>query len=154
MKKSLEKKSKKQTVKSTEAEEAPGIDMWTIVKTISQTKKKIELNEETSKAYDAYNINKAFSLYPDTIVYANEMNRNYFLSKNVQYDYLINSIRSKNRYAEWVKKKKDSQFNKDIDAIREYYGYSDSKARTALSILSEQQIAIIKQKLEKGGIVK
>lgn len=128
--------------------------MWSFVKSISQTKKKIELTEETTKAYDAYNINKAFSLYPDTILYANEMNMNYHLPKNLQYDYLINSIRSKNRYAEWVKKEKKSQFNTDIDAIKEYYKYSDSKARTALSILSKQQIAIIKEKLEKGGIVK
>lgn len=128
--------------------------MWSFVKSISQTKKKIELTEETTKAYNAYNINTAFSLYPDTILYANEMNMNYQLPKNLQYDYLINSIRSKNRYAEWVKKEKNSQFNKDIDAIKEYYKYSDSKARTALSILSKQQIAIIKEKIEKGGIVK
>lgn len=153
MKKSLEKKSKKQT-ETWEENETPKIDMWSFVKSISKTKEYIEINDDNIKAYDAYNINKAFSLYTDTLVYANEMNRFYFLPKKVQYDYLINSIRSQNRYAKWVKKEKDSQFNLDLEAIKEFYGYSDSKARTALSLLSKEQIATIKEKLEKGGVAK
>jgi hypothetical protein len=42
----------------------------------------------------------------------------------------------------------------NILAIQEYYGYSYKKAVSALLILTDKQIAIIKQKIEKGGIVK
>jgi hypothetical protein len=42
----------------------------------------------------------------------------------------------------------------NILAIQEYYGYSYKKAVLALTILTDKQIAIIKQKIEKGGIVK
>ena len=152
MKKPLEKKSRKQTEKLTE-QETPKIDLWTFVNSINKNKKYI-YNEETKSEYDPWKINKAFSLYHDTVPYANEMNRYYFLDKKLQYDYLINSIRSQNRYAKWVKKDKDSQFNKDLEAVKEFYGYGDSKARTALSLLSNKQIATIKEKLEKGGVAK
>lgn len=134
--------------------EEPKIDPWTYVDSISKNKKYIPITEETEKAYDAYIINKALSFFPDTLAYANEMNTYYFLPKNLQYDYLINSIRSKSRYAKWVKKDKDSTYNKDIAAVKEYYKCSESKARSALSILTKQQLAIIKQKLEKGGVAK
>jgi hypothetical protein len=78
------------------------------------------------------------------------MNLYYNLPKVLQHDYLINSIRPRSRYEKWPKAEKSS----DIDAIKEYYKYSDAKARSALSILSKGQLAIIKEKLEKGGITK
>ena len=149
-KRSLEKKTKAPT----EEPEVPQITMWTYVDSISKNKRYIPLTEETEKAYDPYNINKALSLFPDTLAYANEMNRYYSLPKNLQYDYLINSIRSNSRYAKWVKKDKDSTYNKDIAIVKEFYKCSESKARSALSILTKEQLAIIKQKLEKGGVAK
>jgi hypothetical protein len=33
----------------------------------------------------------------------------------------------------------------------QYYDYSKQKAMTALSILTDEQLAMIKKKLEKGG---
>ena len=35
--------------------------------------------------------------------------------------------------------------------VKEYFGYSDSKAVDALSILTEDQLVMIKEKLFKGG---
>ena len=134
--------------------ETPQITPWTYVDSISKNKRYIPITEDTEKAYDAYVINKALSFFPDTLAYANEMNTFYSLPKRLQYDYLINSIRSQGRYAKWVKKDKDSTFNKDIATVQEYYKCSESKARSALSILTKQQLAIIKQKLEKGGVAK
>ena len=151
-KRGLEKKTK--VKEPVEVSEEPQIDVWTYVNSISKNKKYVPITEETQKAYDPYTINKALSLYPESLPYANEMNEFYFLPKNLQYDYLINSVRSNSRYAKWVKKDKDSTYNKDIAMIREYYNYSESKARSAISILTKQQLAIIKQKLEKGGVAK
>jgi hypothetical protein len=142
----------KKNSESTSEETTPKFDMWSFVNDISKGKKYL-FSEETQKAYDAYNINKAFSLYPDTFLHASEMNRCYNLPLKLQHDYLINSIRPKSRYAKWVKYDKKSEKHKNILAIQEYFGYSHQKASVALSILTDNQIAIIKQKLEKGGIV-
>jgi hypothetical protein len=127
--------------------------MWTFVNDLSKGKKYL-FNEETQEEYNPFNINKAFSLYIDTLLYAQTMNRYYNLPKKLQHDYLINSIRSQSRYAKWVKYDKESKRHMNILAIQEYYGYSYKKAVSALSILTDKQIAIIKQKIEKGGIVK
>jgi hypothetical protein len=37
-----------------------------------------------------------------------------------------------------------------LDTVKEYYGYSDSKAVEALKVLSEDQIAAMKKQLIKG----
>jgi len=144
--------TKQKTSSQPKIEEVPAekkFDVFTFVGDISKGKKNL-FSEETADKYDAYIINKAFSLTADTILYANDMNLYYNLPKVLQHDYLINSIRPRSRYEKWPKAEKSS----DIDAIKEYYKYSDAKARSALSILSKGQLAIIKEKLEKGGITK
>lgn len=97
--------------------------------------------------YQPWMVNKAFSYHKDTILYANEMNKFGHLDKIMQYYYLLNSIRPQKRFAKWVKK----QDSNDLEIVKEYYGYSNEKAQTALSLLSPEQIKMIKQKLEKGG---
>lgn len=126
--------------------------MWSFVNDISKGKKYL-FNEETQVHYKPFHINKAFSLYMDTFNNAYEMNIHYNLPKKLQHDYLINSIRPKSRYAKWVKYDDKSAKHQNILAIQEYYGYSHKKAAQVLPILTKQQLAIIKQKLEKGGIV-
>ncbi len=144
--------SAKKSSESTSEETTPKFDMWTFVNDISKGKKYL-FNEETQKEYNSFNINKAFSLYIDTIYYASMMNSRYNLPKKLQHDYLINSIRPQSRYAKWVKYDDKSAKHQNILAIQEYYGYSHKKAAQVLPILTKQQLAIIKQKLEKGGIV-
>ena len=89
--------------------------------------------------------NRALSYYPDTILYAQEMNINGHIDKKMQYNYFINNIRPAKRFAKWIKKKE----NNDIDAVRNYYNYNYKLAKIAVSILSEEQLKIIKKKLEK-----
>jgi hypothetical protein len=35
--------------------------------------------------------------------------------------------------------------------VKEYYGYSNEKAKTVLDILTKDQLKLIKEKLYKGG---
>jgi hypothetical protein len=142
---------KKQSLTETEEPVKAELDVFTFIKAISTKKNVISLDEENIKKYDPFMINKAFSLSLDTVMYANEMNAHYNVSKPQHYDYFINSnIRPRNRYEKWPKKID----NQNLELIKEYYKYSDAKARTALSILGDKELAIIKQKLEKGGIAK
>ena len=50
-------------------------------------------------------------------------------------------------FAPWLKANK----LKDLEYVKEYYGYSDVKAKSALEILSDEQINTIKNRLNKGG---
>jgi hypothetical protein len=71
----------------------------------------------------------------------------HFLPKKMQYDFYLNTLRKKNRFSPWVKKDKI----KDLECIKQYYGYSNEKASQALKILNNTQLDFIKQKIEKGG---
>jgi hypothetical protein len=119
---------------------------------ISHTKKDLIRNSEdpirAEKDYNAYIINKGLSYFIDTVLYANEMNMCHHLDGKLQNDYLINIIRPKKRFAKWVKKLSED----DLEVVKTYYGYNDEKARQALSILSDEQLILIKEKQYKGGM--
>ena len=99
------------------------------------------------KKYSPYIINKCIAPFNDTIMFVNEINMRHHLENKLQYDFLLNTIRPKNRFAPWVRGSKI----KDLEFIKEYYGYSNEKAKVALQILSNDQIKTIKDSLSKGG---
>ena len=87
-------------------------------------------------------------MHYDCIAQANEMNGYHFLDKKVQFHFLINSIRKKKRFGgKWLSQSK----LKNLEYVKEYYGYSNEKAKQALDILNEKQIEEIKMSLSKGG---
>ena len=99
------------------------------------------------KHYPPYIVNKCLSHHMDTVMYANEMNLYPNLDKKLQYNFLINTVRSRKRFSPWDKKEKMN----DLEVVKQYYGYSNEKARQALNILTPDQIDFIKTKLNKGG---
>ena len=111
-------------------------------------KKDLIVDELTEKDYIPFLINRSLSYHKDCIIYANEMNRRHFLDKKLQNHFLINTIRSHKRpFAKWVKSEK----SEDIECVKLIYGLSDSKAREALRLLSDEQIQKLKEKTETGG---
>ena len=105
-------------------------------------------DEVWQKKYPAYIINRCLSMFWDTLPEANEMNGYHFLSNKVQFDFLLNSIRKKKRFGgRWLKQAK----LKNLEYVKEYYGYSNEKAREAINILTDEQIEDIKLSLFKGG---
>jgi hypothetical protein len=83
----------------------------------------------------------------DTAIYANEMNARYHLDFQLQFDFLINTIRPRKRYNKWLK----AETVEVLDVIQEYYGYSINKARQVLPLLTADQLRYIKERLNKGG---
>lgn len=114
---------------------------------INLTKKDIMVDDICEKDYNSFMVNRGLSYFPDTVVIANEMNRHHQIDNKLQYHFFINMIRKRKRFSKWAKANKES----DIDAVKEYYGYSNEKARQALTLLSPDQITIIKNKVSKGG---
>ena len=116
---------------------------------INQTKQNL-IEEDTSliKEYPPYIINKCLSGQVDTILFANEMNMNHQLDKDMQYSFFLNTIRKKKRFSPWLRKDEV----KDLECVKQYYGYSNEKASQALKILTKEQLNFIKKRLDIGGI--
>lgn len=116
---------------------------------INQTKENLLDSEDAGweKNYPPYVINKCMSQHIDTVMYANEMNQWGQLPNKLQYDFFINTVRPRKRFSPWAKKEKMN----DLEIVKQYYGYSNEKARQALSILTPDQLSFIKSKLDKGG---
>jgi len=102
------------------------------------------------KEYNAYMMNRYLSMAPDTILFAQEMNQRYNLPKALQYDYLRSAIRKKKRFFKYTKSEKEEH----LGIVREYFGYSISKAKEALELLSTEDLEYIEGKLDKGGAKK
>ena len=107
-------------------------------------------DESVEKEYTPFVINRCLSYFVDTILYANEMNQRNQLSKKMQFDYLLNSIRKNKRYSKWLKRESE----KNLDIVKEFYGYSDTKAREILDIITEDDLVWMRQKLDTGGVGK
>lgn len=120
------------------------------VNSINFTKKNLmrgsENDELAEKGYAPYLTNKSLSYFTDTLLYANEMNKLHFLDNKLQYEFFLNSIRKKKRFAKWAKADK----NDDLVMISEYYQISLSKAKEAIRILSHEQLSTIRNKMEQG----
>jgi len=99
------------------------------------------------KSYSPFLTNRALSYHNDTVFFANEMNTRHHLDNLLQYDFLLNIVRPKKRYAKWSKKDNDG----DVLIVKEYFGYNDTKARQALAILTPEQLTTIRITLQKGG---
>ena len=117
------------------------------LKAINETKKDIMVDDIAEKEYNPFIINRGLSFFKDTILYANEMNRYHHLDHRVQFDFFINIIRKKKRWSKWIK----ASDIDNLELIKEYYGYSNEKAKSALSLMSNEQIEKLKQRIYKGG---
>lgn len=121
------------------------------VNAINMSKKDLIRDSENpelmEKLYKPYVINKAFSYFVDTVLYANEMNIRHELDNLLQNDYYLNSIRKGKRFSKWHKREEDS----DVEAIKEYYKVNHFKALEILTVLSKEQVDQIKIRIIKGG---
>ena len=120
------------------------------LKAINQSKEKLMDSEDEvwEKKYPAYVVNKCLApTGKEECLLVNEMNMNHHMDKKLQFDFLINSLRKRKRYTPWLKAKKI----KNLEYVKEYYGYSNEKAKSALNILNDEQIKTIKDSLSKGG---
>jgi len=107
----------------------------------------IKENPDIVKQYPPFIVNKCLSGHLDCVLFANEMNKNSHLDKDMQYSFYLNSLRKRKRFSPWLRKDKIT----DLDIVKQYYGYSNEKAMQALKILSKDQIDFIKKRLDIGG---
>ena len=103
--------------------------------------------ETVKKKYSPFIVNRCLSFFPDTIIQVNNMNANAHLDKDIQFEYLRTSTRSRSRFSPWEKKGKHA----DLDLVKEYYGYSNTKAYQVLDLLTEEDLDIMRESMYTGG---
>ena len=114
---------------------------------INFTKENLIEDPDAISSYPPYIINRCLSGHLDTVLFANEMNRYVNLDKDLQYTFYLNTLRKRKRFSPWLKKEQIE----NLDLVKKHYGYSNEKAKQALTILSKVQLAFIKSKFETGG---
>ena len=107
-------------------------------------------DESVEKGYTPFVVNRCLSYFIDTVLYANEMNLRPETDKKMQFDYLQTTIRKNKRYSKWLKQ----ESIENLDIIKEYYGYSDVKAKEVMDILTPKDIEYMRNKLSIGGVGK
>lgn len=118
------------------------------INSINNTKVNLmDQDEEAETKYNSFLTNRSLSYFPDTVLMSNEMNRLHHLDNKMQYDFLINIVRKKKRFSKWDKPEQRD----GIECVKRYFGYSETKAKQVVGLLSESQITTIKSKVSIGG---
>ena len=120
------------------------------IKAINESKDIMKNDPLAEKDYIPFLVNRGLSFFQDTILQVNEMNRNHFLDNKLQFDFLINNIRSRKRWSKWLKPDKID----NLELVKTYFGFGNEKAKEALEVLTSENIEEIKSKLAKGGMEK
>ena len=120
------------------------------INSINYTKDNLMRNSDNDQlsesGYVPFITNKTLSYFTDTLFYSNEINQHHHADNKLQYEYLLNSIRPKKRFAKWVK----TMDSDDLEIVKLYFGYSTQKAMQALNILSPKQLEKITKKVTRG----
>jgi len=114
---------------------------------INYSKEDLIVDDITEKQYVPYMVNRGLSYFQDTVLFANEMNKNHHLDHLLQFHFFINIVRKKKRFSKWAK----PESSDDVEVVKQYYGYSNEKARQACKLLTPDQIIELKKKVNKGG---
>lgn len=109
---------------------------------------KTEIDESLiEKEYNPFMVNRGLSYFNDTVMWANEMNMKSFLDKDMQYKFLLNTVKKGKRFGKWAKTEKDET----IDMLVEYYQVNRQRAQEISRLLNTKQLQTIKEKMFKGG---
>lgn len=104
-------------------------------------------DNKSEKLYTPFIVNRCLSYFTDTILYANEMNRNPHVDNKLQYDYFLNSVRKRKRFSRWMKQESPD----DLEFIKEHFNYSNKKAKEAIEVLGDAGIKSLKENYSRGG---
>lgn len=121
---------------------------WRYENSINFTKQHFDVESKLLDfKYAAWNINKYFSNFQDTIAHADNMNKAAHIDLQLHFDYMFHAVRKKKRFFKGQKASKDAEF----ESVKQYYKYNNKRTEEVMNILSQDQIDIIAKRQEKGG---
>lgn len=115
---------------------------------INDNKKDLFEDPQAEKDYNPFLVNRGLSYFPDTILFANEMNVKRDTPKQWQFDFLRLAISKKKRFSKWHKKEVATDL---IKLICKHYKYSEQRAYEVMDILTPDQIESIRKQYDTGG---
>tara|TARA_S200002703_G_scaffold2466_2_gene3872 strand:+ start:43667 stop:44032 length:366 start_codon:yes stop_codon:yes gene_type:complete len=118
--------------------------IFDVIKNISASKDTVNFEEDD---YNTHVVNKSFSLFVDTVLYANEMNMRPDLSANKNYAFMFNSVRKRKRFSKWPKNKA----TKDEELVSKIYKYNQHKTKQVMKLLKEDDLQVLRDLYEEGG---
>lgn len=124
------------------------MDPFTFLNSVNSSKEDIMMSDEDEASYKPFLTNRALSYHLDSIFYANEMNINSHLDSRLQYQYYLNSLPKRKRFSKWAKE----ETSEDLSLVMDFFGYSRRHAIEALKLLSADDLSVMKQKLNRGGV--
>ena len=107
-----------------------------------------EKESEADKIYVPFIVNRSFSYFVDSILYSNEINQYPHLTSKQQYHYLLHSLPKGKRFSKWSKK----EITDDLKSVSEYFQCNLTKSAEILKIINKNDLGMIKQQLQKGGV--
>ena len=114
---------------------------------INFTKENLIEDPEAISSYPPYIINRCLSGHLDTVLFANEMNKYSNLDKDMQYSFFLYTLMKMIRFYPLLKKEQIE----DLDLVKKHYGYSNEKAKIAVTLLTKTQLEYIRNKHDMGG---
>lgn len=116
---------------------------------INDTKKDLLKEDPLSeKDYVPFMVNRGLSYFPDTILYANEMNQHASIPKDWQFDFYRIGVSKRKRFSKWHKQEK---IQEDVKLLMNEYGYSHQKTLQIIDLISENQMQELRDKYKTGG---
>jgi len=125
------------------------VSFFDFLNSINDTKKDL-LQEDPNNisGYVPFMVNRGLSYFPDTLMFANEMNQHAGVEKRWQYDFYRHGVAKKKRFSKWHKK---DQYTDELKVVMKEYDYSAEKAAQAISLLSEDKLKNLMEKYTTGG---
>lgn len=123
---------------------------WDWMTQLGQTKKTLD-REYVKKYYAPYVVHRMLSYHPDSLIYVNELNQRHHVDNDLQYDFLINTLRPRKRFTKMAK----GHDADHVDAIMKTYNVNYHRALEIQGMLNDDQIKKIRDRLySRGGIKK
>ena len=124
------------------------IELKDWLNSINFSKKDLTADDPSAiSSYPPYIVNRCLSGNVDSILFANEMNLNPHVDKDMQYAFFLYTLRKRKRFSPWLKKEQID----DLDLVKKHYGYSNEKAKVAVTLLTKTQLETIRNKHDMGG---
>lgn len=132
----------------TEDSQVKKVSLFDMLSSVMETKNYL-YNDDTEKEYVPFMINRGVSQHPDTILFANEMNKCPSLTKKMQYDFFFYSLSRKQRRGKWAKAEDSDKA--DLDLISKHYSVSREKAVDYLKLIDQDDLAALRNNYNIGG---
>ena len=123
--------------------------LFDFVKDLSYEKKGL-FDPLTPGDFNVFMVNRAFSMYPDTIFFANEMNMLSKLSPQAVNDFYFYGLDKKKRFSKWAKAEKFDI----ITLIQEKYQCNINRAKEIKGLMNAENEKDLIKELDKGGVSK